>query len=78
MTKSELAEAKRLAENGDAVGVDDSVLEGLYLPDFKHPVFTTLLVVARSMKDHIQFNGKWDTEALNEFCQVAKNRIRIV
>lgn len=78
MTKKELAEAKTLAENDDLQGVDCTILHGLYLPTFEYPVFTSIRVVAKQMKDFMQFNGEWDEAAISEFCSVAKNRIRIV
>ena len=78
MTRKELALAKTLAERDALAGVDVGVLHGLYCPDFKYPVYTSITVVAKQMKDFMQFNGQWDHEAINEFCQVAKTRIRII
>lgn len=78
MTKEQLTQAKILAENLSLMHVNDDVLHGLYTKDFKWPVHTTVEVVARAMKDFRQFNGQWDSEALAEFCEVARKRIQII
>ncbi len=80
MTKIELAAAKKLIDDETNLSeFDDSVLHGLYLREFKAPVFTTIQVVAKAMGyQAMQLNGQWDEKELNEFCGVAKNKIRIV
>ena len=44
MNKKQIGEAMTVAMEADLTGVDDSVLSGLYLPDFVHPVFTTIKI----------------------------------
>ena len=78
MTKAQLTHATTRAMQGNLSHVDDSVLHGLYLPTFHHPVYTTIEIVARMLRDFIQFNGEWDSVALNEFATIAKDRIRII
>jgi hypothetical protein len=78
MTKAQLTQATTRARQGNLSHVDDSILHGLYLPTFKHPVYTTIEIVARLLSDFIQFNGQWDSMALNEFAAFAKDRIRII
>ena len=79
MTKQELTDAKKIAMNGGDLGnVDDSILHGLCTRGFNYPVYTSLNVVARLMRDFIQFNGQWDEESIAEICKVAKTRIKIV
>lgn len=80
MKKAEIAEALELARSEKSLAhVDDSVLAGLYTPQFKAPVSTTIPVVARTMRDLVcQFNGGIDAEALAEFSSVARRKILIV
>jgi hypothetical protein len=82
MTKNEIAQCVRLIHIADTdehwEKVDDEVLHGLYLPE-KGIVHTTTVVVAKFLRHLIlRFDGSIDNEALNEFCQVAKRKIRIV
>ena len=78
MNKAQMTAATTRARQGNLSHVDDSVLHGLYLPSFPHPVSTTIDIVARTLQDFIQLNGEWDSQALNEFAAIAKNRIRII
>lgn len=78
MTKEQVGRAREMAMSEQLPDVDDSVLSGLYLPSFVSPVYTTIRVVARAMQDYIQFNGKWDESAIEEFCKVARTKIRIL
>ena len=78
MTKAEMTQATTRARQGNLSHVDDTILHGLYLPTFKYPVYTTIEIVARMLRDFIQFNGQWDSVALNEFATIAKDRIRII
>lgn len=78
MTKAEMTQATTRARQGNLSHVDDSVLHGLYLPTYQYPVFTTIEIVARLLRDFIQFNGEWDSVALHEFATIAKDRIRII
>lgn len=58
--------------------VDMSVLDGLYLPNFK-PVYTTLKVVAASIRWHcVYLNGQIASTELDEFIQFARHRIMIL
>ena len=78
MTKAEMTQATTRAMQGNLSHVDDTILHGLYLPDFRYPVYTTIEIVARLLRDFIQFNGEWDSVALHEFATIAKDRIRII
>lgn len=78
MTKKQIGEARELAMNNDLVGVDCSALHGLYLPEFVSPVYVTLTVVAKMMKDFIYFSGGWDIPEIEHFCKVAKHKIVIL
>jgi len=66
------------AKQGGLLHVDDTILHGLYLPTYQYPVYTTIEIVARILQDFIQFNGEWDSVALDEFARIAKDRIRII
>ncbi len=78
MTKAELAKAVELAQNKQEIKDDDSVLDGLYLANFK-PVATTLGAVARFIRWHcIYLNGTLATDELAEFAGFARHRITII
>ena len=80
MTKTELAAALAIAQSDMSLAhVDDSALSGLYSPDFKGPAHVTLDVAARAVRElAIQFNGRVDAEALDEFGRAARHRVLIV
>lgn len=78
MTKKEIGEARELAMSSDDLVVDPSPLYGMYLPTFVSPVYVSLQIVAKMMRDYIQFNGHWDVEAIEEFCKVARYKVRII
>jgi hypothetical protein len=78
MTRSQITEAMRLAESdADLSSVDDSLLAGCLIKGFK-PVYVTIQVVARMLRDHIQFNGQWDTEMINELVPALRKLVFIV
>jgi len=78
MTKAQMTAATTRARQGNLSHVDDTILHGLYLPTYQYPVYTTIEIVARLLQDFIQLNGEWDSVALDEFAQIAKDRIRII
>jgi hypothetical protein len=78
MNKAQMNQATMRARQGNLSHVDDSVLHGLYLPSFPYPVYATIDIVARTLQEFIQLNGEWDSQALNEFARIAKDRIRII
>lgn len=81
MTKSESAKALEMARDKDQNldDVDDSILDGLYLPTFAAPVHTTLKVIAKSMRWHvICLNGSVDQHELDNFVSAARRKVVIV
>ena len=59
--------------------VDTTPLHGLYRADFKAPVTTTRLVVARTLRELVvNFAGGVDAEALAEFGRIARRKVLVV
>ena len=72
MTHQEFKTAVKLAETGEYDNVDIDILFGCGLPDFK-PVTITMDCAAKFIHQHaMQFNGSWDTDALNEVRQISR------
>jgi hypothetical protein len=78
MTRSEFSRAVTIAESeADLTNGEIGHLFGCALPNFK-PVVSTLRAVAKLLRDHIQFNGEWDQEGLNECWQACRYKVHIV
>lgn len=80
MNKQQVEKCMEIVQNREIKlsEVDMSVLDGLYLPNFK-PVSTTLEVVAASIRWHcIYLNGQIASTELDEFLYFARKRIMIV
>ena len=62
----------------DLLNVDDSILYGCGLPEFR-PVHTTKEVCAKMVR-HIgmQLNGKWDMEEVNQFFILLKRKVTLI
>ena len=76
MTKQQFAEAFRLAKT-EQPHSDLKVFDGCGLPDFQ-PVTTTLRDVAALINwQALQFNGEYDTIALDEVAYIARKRFII-
>ena len=80
MTLQQFQQAFDIAKNfnRDLSNVDDSILFGYGLPDFK-PVHTTLEAVAKTIRwQALQFNGQWDAEALNEVAEAGRRNFLVL
>lgn len=79
MNRAEITQALQIAKsNEDLQNVDDTVLNGCALPNFK-PVIVTLRTVARFLRwQVICLNGEVDTKELNNLSWILKNRVQIV
>lgn len=78
MNAAQFRQCVTLAETADLSQVDDTHLHGCALPDFQ-PVVTKIEPCAK-MLHHVamQFNGQWDTHAMNEFRDMARRKFLIV
>ena len=79
MTSKQINQSLQISRTGrDLSNVDDSVLHGCGLPDFKRTNCT--LEMAAKMIHHaaMQFNGEFDSIELNAICNVAKKKFQIV
>jgi len=62
----------------DLSSVDDSILYGYGLRDFR-PVYTTLEAVAKTIRwQALQMNGEWDAEALNEVADAGRRNFIVL
>lgn len=79
MTKQQFSDAVKMVESGkDLSLVDDAVLFGCGLPDFK-PVVTTIEVCAKHIAwQAMQLNGQWDSSALQETFDILKRKVQII
>jgi len=81
MNKQEFNKAFKVADNGEPTGcnsADMAVLDGCGLRGFQ-PVSATVQLVAYWIRwQALQFNGKWDHEALNECAYIARKRITLI
>ena len=80
MTMQEIKQATKIALNPaiDLSNVDDSILYGFGLPEFR-PVYTTLQTVAKCMRwQSCMFNGGWDDKEYNENLPHYKRNVRII
>jgi hypothetical protein len=80
MTLQQFQEAFAIAKDfaRDLSNVDDSVLYGYGLPNFK-PVHTTLEAVAKVIRwQALQFNGQWDSVALNEVAELGRRNFLVL
>lgn len=79
MTKAQFSAAFDIAKsNQDLTQIDDSIVFGCGLSDFK-PVYITLEIVAKFIRWQAQFlNGGWDANALNECATIARRKFLIV
>lgn len=79
MDKNDFRRAVQLASRPDFsyLDYDDTVLHGIGLPGFQ-PVTTTIEIVAANLKYHaLQFNGQWNSEALNECASYYRHKVTI-
>ena len=80
MTAKEFNAAFKIADNDsiDLSDVDNSVIVGYGLSDFK-PVYVTLKMVAKEIRYHaMMMNGKWDSEAIQDVRYHARKAFIIV
>lgn len=80
MTFQEFQSAFSIAKNFnlDLINVDDSILYGYGLPEFK-PVHTTLEAVAKTIRwQALQFNGQWDAHELNEVARLGRKNFLVL
>lgn len=80
MTLQQFQDAFAIAKdfNRSLSEVDNSILFGYGLPDFK-PVHTTLEAVAKTIRwQALQFNGQWDSEALNEIAELGRRNFLVL
>lgn len=86
MTKDEFKAAFELAHN-DGIPwntIDDSVVHGCALPEFRGPVNITLLVVARFIRYQCQYifrktgGDRWDTNELDNIAVIARKKFTLV
>ena len=80
MTLAQFQSAFAIAKdfNRDLSNVDDSMLYGYGLADFK-PVHTTLEAVAKTIRwQALQFNGEWNAEALNEVAELGRRNFLVL
>jgi len=80
MTLSQFQAAFAIAKDfsRDLSKVDDGILFGFGLSSFK-PVHTTLEAVAKLIRwQAYQFNGEWDSEALNEVATLGRKNFLIL
>jgi hypothetical protein len=62
----------------DLSNVDDSILYGCGLPEFK-PVYTTLEAVAKLIRwQALQFNGQWDAQELDEVATIGRKKFMVL
>lgn len=75
MTKDQFSAALTIAKSQvDLSNVDDSILDGCGLPDFK-PVTVTLEACAKCVRWHaVCLNGQIDSEALNDMRHWSRKR----
>ena len=80
MTLQEFQSAFSIAKdfNRDLSNVDDSILYGYGLPEFK-PVYTTLEAVAKTIRwQALQFNGQWDAQELDEVARLGRKNFLVL
>jgi len=80
MTLTQFQQAFAIAKdfNRDLSNVDDSILYGYGLSNFK-PVHTTLEAVAKTIRwQALQFNGEWNAEALNEVAENGRKNFLVL
>lgn len=75
MTKQQFDNAVAIARsNNDLSNVDDTILYGCALPDFK-PVTVVLEACAKFIRWHcVMLNGQIDAEALNEMRLISRKK----
>ena len=80
MTLQEFQSAFSIAKdfNRDLSNVDDSILYGYGLPEFK-PVYMTLEAVAKTIRwQALQFNGQWDAQELDEVARLGRKNFLVL
>lgn len=80
MTLQQFQEAFAIAKDfdRDLSNVDDSVLYGYGLPEFRQ-VHTTLEAVAKTIRwQSLQFNGQWNAVALNEVVELGRRNFLVL
>lgn len=79
MTAKQWAVCEWMARGGrDLTGHDDSMLDGLYLPNFPAPVLATAEAVARAARWQCRYlNGLWDQAQLVEFRSFVLRRVEL-
>jgi len=75
MTKQQFSDAVAIAQSEtDLTTVDDTILYGCGLPDFK-AVTVTLEAAAKFIRWHcMMLNGSMDSEALNEMRNISRKK----
>lgn len=76
MTAAQFASVVALARTGrDFSLVDDSILHGCGLPDYRR-VTTTAEAAAKFVLYHaMQFNGEWCARSLNECAEIFRRKV---
>lgn len=79
MNKQELKKIMEIAEDYDKCkGQDISLFEGCAYSNFKKVYCTKEQVASLFRYQALQFNGKWDMEALNECIEIARGKFTIL
>jgi hypothetical protein len=74
MTKAQFDAATKMAKEGTYGDVDDTILDGCGLPDFK-PVTVSIDAAARFIAwQCLCLNGQFDQEALNEMREISRRK----
>ena len=86
MNKSEFAAAFELAHNHDIdwSQVDDTMMDGCALKEFRAPVHVTLLSVAKFIRWQCLYmftkpgQPEWNVEELNEIASIARKKFTLI
>ena len=81
MTKNEFNRAFEIAQNNNIslLDIDNSILYGCALPEFKYPVHCTIIQLAALIRWQAQYIfGGWDSEELDFIAFIAKKKFILV
>lgn len=81
MNKKEFSEILEIVQNKeiDLSEIDELILHGCALPEFKYPVYVTRKQVAKLIRwDCLMWNGEFNSEELNQIGIIGKRKFRIV
>jgi len=81
MTKNEFNRAFEIAQNNNIslLDIDNSILYGCALPEFKYPVHCTIIQLAALIRWQCQYLfGGWDSEELDSIAYIAKKKFILV